>query len=58
MSETGRQLARQIFAEAMAATTVEAACARALAVHDNALVAGERSYDLAPRPGTGTRPGA
>lgn len=47
MSETGRQLARQIFAEAMAATTVEAACARSLTVHGNTLVAGGRSYDLA-----------
>lgn len=47
MSETGRQLARQIFAEAMAATTVEAACARSLTVHGNTLVAGVRSYDLA-----------
>jgi glycerate 2-kinase len=46
MSETGRQLARQIFAEAMAATTVEAACARALIVHGNTLVADGRSYDL------------
>ena len=47
MSQPGRQLARQIFAEAMAATTVEAACARALRVRDNILVAGGRSYDLA-----------
>ena len=47
MSETGRQLARQIFAEAMATTTIEAACARALSVHDNTLVTGGRSYDLA-----------
>ncbi|HEY1742916.1 MAG TPA: DUF4147 domain-containing protein [Granulicella sp.] len=47
MSETGRQLARKIFAEAMAATTVEAACARALTQHENTLIAGGRSYDLA-----------
>jgi glycerate 2-kinase len=47
MSEIGRQFARQIFAEAMAATTVEAACAQALILRDNTLVADGRSYDLA-----------
>ena len=47
MSETSRQLARQIFAEAMAATTVEAACARLLSVHGNQLTAGGQTYDLA-----------
>ena len=46
MSETGRQLARQIFAEAMAATTVETAYARALTLHGNTLVADGQSYDL------------
>ena len=47
MSEASRQLARQIFSEAMAATTVEAACSRLLRVQNNILHAADLTYDLA-----------
>jgi len=47
MSEASRQVARRIFAEAMVATTVEAACARMLHVQENTLHAGGQGYDLA-----------
>jgi glycerate 2-kinase len=47
MSESTRQLARQIFSEAMATTTVEAACTRLLRVQDNTLHAAGLTYDLA-----------
>jgi len=46
MSEASRQVARQIFSEAMAATTVEAACSRLLSVRGTVLHAGDYSYDL------------
>ena len=47
MSEASRQIARQIFHEAMAATTVDAACSRLLSVRDGTLHAGAYRYDLA-----------
>jgi len=47
MSEASRQLARQIFSEAMAATTVEAACNRLLRIQNNTLHAADLTYDLA-----------
>ena len=47
MSEATRQLARQIFSEAMAATTVEGACTRHLRVQNNKLQAANLTYDLA-----------
>jgi glycerate 2-kinase len=47
MSETSRQVARQIFSEAMAATTVQAACERTLRVDGYTLHAGSHRYDLA-----------
>jgi glycerate 2-kinase len=47
MSQHTRNLARQIFAEAMAATTVDAACARALSLNGTLLTAGPHTYDLA-----------
>ena len=46
MSEASRQLARQIFSEAMAATTVQAACARLLHIQNNKLHAAGLTYDL------------
>jgi len=46
MSESSRQLARQIFSEAMAATTVEAACTRLLSVQNGNLQAADLTYDL------------
>jgi len=47
MSEASRQSARLIFSEAMAATTVDAACARLLHVRDGVLRAGAYEYNLA-----------
>ena len=47
MSEASRQIARQIFFEAMAATTVEAACSRLLSVRNGVLRAGAYEYELA-----------
>jgi glycerate 2-kinase len=47
MSEATRQFARQIFAEAMAATTVESACTRLLSIRDNILHAGDQTFNLA-----------
>ena len=47
MSESSRQLVRQIFSEAMAATTVETACTRLLRVQNNKLHAADLTYDLA-----------
>jgi glycerate 2-kinase len=46
MSEASRQLARAIFHEAMAATTVEAACHRALHMDGNTLHANDLAIDL------------
>jgi glycerate 2-kinase len=46
MSEASRQVARQIFSEAMAAATVEAAVSRLLSVRGRVLRAGDFSYDL------------
>jgi glycerate 2-kinase len=47
MSESSRQLARDLFTQAMQACTVEAACARLLHVDGNILHAGEHTYNLA-----------
>jgi len=47
MYEASRQLARQIFTEAMQASTIASASARALRVEDNTLHAGEHTYNLA-----------
>lgn len=46
MSEHSRRAARQIFDEAMAATTVAAAVSRSLQVRGKVLSAGGRAYDL------------
>jgi len=47
MSEASRQLARQIFSEAMAATTVEVTCTRLLSIQNGKLRAANLTYNLA-----------